>query len=182
VRVSTAGDVTASINGPTTGREIVKPKRGVLRTGVIAIAIVAVLVAGTFVFTDGFHVSRGSSAAVLLPAKSFYSIPGGQYNAIAFHAESTAVINGTFTNTKGITLYTMTPAQLLSLSKTGLVDGYSWTSGRIANLTVTDLNLEVQAGQWDLLFLNADGPSPIPNPSLNTTVIGFYTDLAVIPS
>jgi len=134
------------------------------------------LVGAAYVLSGGFHFGAASST-VLVHKGTYYSLPGGQFNALAFSVSKASVLNGTFTNTYGINLYTMTPSELVSLAKTGVVGGFAWSSGRIANLTVTNLNLDVAAGQWDLVFLNADNPSP-----LNTTIVGFYTDLTVGPT
>lgn len=157
-------------------------KRNTRLVTVAAVVIVGCAIGAAYVLTDGFVPAGSSGTEVLLPAKAYYSIPGAQYNAIAFLVQKTSVVTGTFTNTKGITLYQMTPAELLSLSKTGNIGNFSWTSGRIANLTVTDLSLTVQPGSWDLVFFNSDNPSPVLNPNLNTTIVGFYTNLTVSPN
>ena len=147
----------------------------------IAAVVVALVIVGAYFFTDGFHFSSGSKPTVLVQAGTSYPIPGLQFNAIAINVQKTSMISGTFTNTEGITLYTMTPSELLSLSKTGVVGTYDWTSGRIANLTVTNLDLSFQPGGWDLVFYNTNGPTPYPLtfPNYNTTYIGFYTDLTL---
>jgi hypothetical protein len=147
----------------------------------VSAVVVVALVLGAFAFTDGFGLGKKSDTTVLVPAGTTYSLPGQQYNAIAMNLQKTGMVSGTFANTLGITLYTMTPAELLELSRTGVVSGYSWTSGRIANLTVTHLSLTFQVGEWDLVFLNQDGPTPDPFnlPSFNTTSVAFYTELTL---
>lgn len=160
------------------------PKRAVRLRAVAAIAVVVILVLilGAYVATDGFHLASRESTTVLVPAGTLDTLPGQQFDDLAIHLTTAGTVSGTFSNTLGITLYTMTPTELLSLSKTGLVSGYVWTSGRIANLTVTDLSLTFQAGEWDLVFLNGDGPSPNPllYPNFNTTSVAFYTDLTLV--
>jgi len=110
---------------------------------------------------------------VLEPQGGLYSLPAGQLNGIAFEISSTSVVNGTFYTSYGITLYTMTPTQFESLTKTGVVGGYNWTSGRIANNTITQLNVVVPPGSWDLAFVNG-------NPLVGT-LVAFYSDLTLAP-
>ena len=141
----------------------------------IAVAVIAVgAVVGAYVLTDGFHRTSGSKPVVLEPLDAFFTLPGGQFSAIDFSIQSTEVVNGTFDNTQGITLYTMTPAEELSLTKTGVVGGYTWTSGRIANLTIYELDRAVAPGVWDLVFLNSANAS-----LFNTTIVTFFTPLTL---
>jgi len=144
---------------------------------IVAIVIAIALVGAAYALTDGFRLTKSNTNVVLVPRGSYYSLPGGQFNALAFGVTQSSVLTGTFTNTLGVTVYLMTPSEVVNLGKFGTVSGYAWSSGRIANLTVTSLNVPVQPGQWDVLFLNTNPPDP-----LNTTVVGFYTDLVIGPA
>ncbi len=148
---------------------------------IVAVATISVVlvVGGAYALTGGFH-KAAAQPLVLVPAHEWYSLPGEQFAAVAFVAGGASVLNGTFTNTEGVTLYLMTPAELLNLSKKGVVEGYEWTSGWISNNTVTTLDLAVAAGHWDFVWLNPDSPIEW-NPGLTTTVIGFYTDFTLSP-
>jgi len=151
-----------------TGR-ILRKRRSfviVLLTAVVAVALLLT----AYTVTGGFRSSTVPRTA-LIPKDDYYSITGGQFNDVAFSVQSTSVVNGTFTNTLGIIVYLLTPAQLNYLATKGNVSSYDWSSGQIPNLEVYDLNVEVESGQWDLAFVN---------PSLvNTTVVGFWTDITV---
>ncbi|HTP54389.1 MAG TPA: hypothetical protein VML94_05460 [Thermoplasmata archaeon] len=148
---------------------------------VVAVILIAGSIVGAYSVTGGFRTSRATGPAVLLPELAYYTLPGGQFNAVDFTAQGPSVVNGTFENTEGITLYQMTPAQALSLSKTGVVGTYEWTSGRIANLTVTNLNLQVPAGAWSLIFLNADNPGVyVGGAFTNTTIVTFFTPFILV--
>jgi len=147
----------------------------------IAVAVVAVgAVTGGVLFASYLHPAASRGPVVLLPELSYYTLPGGQFNAVTFTTQGPAVVNGTFTNTEGITLYQMTPAQVLSLSKTGSIGSYEWSSGRISNLTITYLNLAVPEGAWSIIFLNADNPGVyLHGAYTNTTIVTFYTPLVL---
>ena len=144
----------------------------ILTVGAIVIAIGLVL--GAYVIVEVTHKSVSSSVSVLVAKDTLYSIPGSQFNAIAFTISSNSVIQGTFSDTFGIVVYTLTPAELDHLAKTGLIPTYEWTSGTIANDSVENLVVKVSPGAWDLAFVN-------PNP-LNTTLVGFYTELTLAPA
>jgi len=141
---------------------------------VASVAVVIVLVFGAYLFLETIHKPGSSSVSVLVPKDTLFSIPGSQFNAIAFTISSNSVIEGTFYDTFGIIVYTLTPSELDHLAKTGLIPSYEWTSGKIANSSVEILNLNVSAGAWDLAFVN-------PN-ELNTTLVGFYTELTLGPA
>ncbi len=121
-----------------------------------------------------------SASKVLIPADSYYKLPADQFSAVAFIATEQSTLSGTFTSTAGINVYTMTPAEVVSLARTGLVSDYSWTSGHLANLTVTNLSVSVPAGSWNLVFLNTDNPTLNPIWT-NVTIVGFYTDITIAP-
>ncbi len=123
--------------------------------------------------TNGFNPKRGNSAESLIPALSYYSLPGEQYNSITFIISTSCVVNGTFTNTLGIVVYVLTPPELAALNHNGVVGQYAWSSGRIANLSVYRLDVTILPGQWALVFYN-------PN-LINTTVVGFYTAVTLDP-
>jgi hypothetical protein len=134
---------------------------------VVGVVVATVIVGAAFVLTNGFHPSKVSTSEDLVPALAYYSLPGQQYNSITFIVGSNSVINGTFTNTIGIAVYILSPTELAALNHNGVVSGYTWSSGTIANLTVYHLGASVVPGQWSLVFYN-------PN-LVNTTVVGFYT-------
>ncbi len=136
--------------------------------------VAAGLVVGVYALMLPLHHSTATNSEILEPQDTSYSIPAEQFNGIAFDISTTSVVNGTFYNTYGITLYTMTPAQFETFSKTGVVSGYNWTSGRIANNTITNLNIEVPPGAWELAFVNSN--------LLVATSIGFYSNLTLAPA
>ncbi len=167
---------TASSPSPITGVHAPpRVRQKTLLTTVIAVAAAVVVVGAAFVLTDGFGLARGSSVTTLIPYHDYYSLAGGQFNAVAFQAHQASKINGTFTNSNGVTVYMMTPSELEYLAVKAVVNGYTWTSGRIANLTNYNLDISVASGEWDLVFLNPD-PDP-----LNTSVVGFYTAVTLSP-
>ena len=139
----------------------------------VSVAVVVAVAAG-FVLTDGFHFGTRSATTVLIGQGSYYSLPGSQYNSVEFTTSGSAVLHGTFSDTLGVTVYVFTPAELVDLSIHNTLDGYAWTSGQVANLSVTTIDVPVTAGEWELTFIN-------PN-TYNTTVVGFYTAVTVTPS
>jgi len=135
------------------------------------------MVGAAYVFTNGFHPHGASGSTVIVVSEWTYdSIPGTQYDAVAFLAHSDSVLNGSFTNSMGVIVYIMTPTQFESLTKTGVVTGYNWTSGRIPQLTLYYLNVQVAAGPWDLVLLNPD------TSALNSTVVDFWTAVTETPT
>jgi hypothetical protein len=139
---------------------------------VVVVIAVAVLVAGGVYLALGVHHVTGQTGVTILAhSGTYYSLPVGQFNGVTFIINTTAEINGTFVNTYGVTLYTMTPAQFLVLVRTSVVSGYEWTSGRIPDNAIDMLNLTIQPGSWVLVFLN-------PN-TIQTTLVGFYSDLTL---
>ncbi|MGB6500936.1 MAG: hypothetical protein WBG19_06020 [Thermoplasmata archaeon] len=154
------------------------PPRSPKRPSLILIAIaVAIALGGAYFLTDGFHLSSSEGPSVLVPKSTLYSLPGEQFIAVAFTTQKAATLSGMIANTQGINLYQMTPHEVVSLSITGNIEGYTWTSGRIANLTTTNIALPIQPGQWDLVFLNTAHVS-----LLNDTVVTFYSDLTLTPA
>jgi len=146
----------------------------------VAIALAAVILAA-YLLTGGFGLHGKSSPDVLVRKGTYYSLPGGQFNAVAFLTSSSDTILGTVWDTWGINIYLMTPTEVVDLAKKGVVTGYSWTSGHVANLTETDLSIVVEPGSWDLVFLNTDNPSINPIYT-NVTIVGFYTDVTLSPT
>lgn len=137
--------------------------------------VVIGLVGASYALTDGFHFSSGSSSTVTVVSKWTYdSIPGNQYDAVAFIVHTSSVINGSFTNSGVVSVYVMTPAELVSFSRTGVVSGYDWTSGEVAPLSLYGLDVRLAASPWDLVFLNPD--------PLNATVIDFWTAVTETPT
>lgn len=142
---------------------------------VIGVAVViAVVLLAALLLTNGFHSTSGSKPVVLVPESTLYSLPGQQFSAVGFSTQKTATLSGTIANTQGINLYLMTPNEVTVLSKSGVVEGYTWSSGRIANLTTTSIDLSIQPGQWDIVFLNSAHVS-----LLNQTEVTFYSDLTL---
>lgn len=146
---------------------------------VVAVIVIAAVAGSAYLLTGGFHRSTGgSNAKVLVPNGTAYSIPVGQYNAVAFIAGGNASVNGTMYTAFGMTLYRMTVPQYEHLVVTlNFSAGWEWTSGPVGNNTVYQLNLPVPAGQWELVWANPNSLA-----SLITTLIGFYTNLDLTPT
>jgi len=177
VSSATADSIGPSASSRPTSSSSAQPRRFplVLTVGIVVVAIA--LVGASFALTNGFHSRATSGSTVKVVSQWTYdSIPGAQYDAVSFIAHSNSVLNGSFTNSMGIIVYVMTPTQFESLTRSGVVSGYNWSSGRIPQLTLYDLNVRVAAGPWDLVFLNPDT-----NP-LNSTVVDFWTAVAEIPA
>jgi len=138
------------------------------------------LVVAAYALTVVFHKTGSSAPAVTILAAegTYYSIPAFQFNGVAFQNSGTAVVNGTFAVTYGLILYTMSPMQFENLTKKGIVPGYDWTSGRIGNNSIYNLNLEVQPGAWVLVFANPNTNQT----TLLTTLVGFYSNLTLAPT
>jgi hypothetical protein len=162
---TTAPSLSSTTSTPRKGRTTL------LYAGVV-IVVAVVLVVGYYAATGRIHGgTTGTSRTVLVPAETVYSIPGSQFDAIQILASGNETLNGTFYNDLWVILYVMTPAELEHLARQLVVAGYSWTSGPVANETITHLNLVIQPGPWDFVIYN---PAPF-----NSTVIGFYTDLTL---
>lgn len=145
---------------------------------VATVAVVVVVVVVAYMATAGFGAHRASRPNVLIQQGTYYSLPGGQFNAVAFITPGGGTVAGTMWDTWGINVYLMTPGEVVSLATKGVVEGYTWTSGHIDNLTTTDLSVPVTAGSWDLVFLNTDNPSVNPVYT-NTTIVSFYTEVTL---
>jgi hypothetical protein len=152
-----------------------RPRRTSFVLGLVSVVVVIGLVGAAYALTDGFHLNGSTTTAVTVISKWTYdSIPGDQFDAVAFIAHSTSQLNGSFTNSIGIIVYLMTPAELVTLAIKGVISGYNWTSGQIPVLTLYGLNITVTVGPWDLVFLNPD--------PLNATVIDFWTAVTETPA
>jgi hypothetical protein len=142
---------------------------------IIAVVIIMVVVAGVYVATDGFQFGSKSGTDVLVPIRTLDAIPAGQFDAVTFIISTSSVVNGTFVNTFGITLYTMNPTEFHEFVKNNtLSGGYQWTSGNISHNKIYGLDITLNPGPWDIVF---DNPSLI-----NATAIAFYSDLTLTPS
>ena len=141
---------------------------------VLAALIVVAVVGAAYALTVDFRTPSGASATVLVTAGTLYSIPVSQFNGISFVAGSPSTLNGTFSESYGLQLYTMNATQYQHLITKGTLDGYEWTSGALANDTIYNLEVTVPAGTWVLVFANPNAPE-----SLITTSVGFYTDLTL---
>jgi hypothetical protein len=141
----------------------------------VSVVVAIGLVAAAYTLTDGFHLNGSTTSAVtLIPKWTYDSIPGDQYDAVAFVVHATSQLNGSFTNSIGVVVYLMTPAELEALAIKGVVSGYNWTSGQVPSLTLYGLKVKVTVGSWDLVFLNPD--------PLNTTVVDFWTTVTETPT
>ena len=136
-------------------------------------AAIVVVVVVVWALMGGLRSGSPSSTEVLVAAGTSYSLPAGQLNIVSIVLSSTGMINGTIAESFGLAIYLMTPAELASFVKTLKISGYEWTSGDLANNSVYRLNLTIQPGSWDLVFVN-------PNTDLYiSTSYGFYTDLTL---
>jgi len=158
-----------------------RSRRGKMVAVGLGALVVAAALFGAYGATGGFWTSASPAIEYLVPKDSLYSLPGGQFFDVSLNVQKSTTVSGQFTNTKGITLYVMTPTEVTYLSEKGTVGSYYWTSGRIANLTLTNFNYTFAPGQWGLVFLNADNPSLV-NPSINTTIVTIYSGLFIAPS
>lgn len=168
----TQDQVQSSVPSKDVGAGTTPRRRRIfLIAGVVAV-IAIILVA--YALTDGFQFGGPSKTKILVADHTVDVIPAGQFDAVTFIISTTSIVNGTFVNSYGIVLYTMTPTQFESFIRTTVVSGYEWTSGMIENEVVYNLDLSFPPGAWDLVFLN---PSPI-----NATALGFWTSLTLTPS
>lgn len=148
-------------------------RRGKIYTIAVAVIVVAVFLV-FWVLMGGFQSNPASSTVVLVPAGTYYTVAANQLNEIGIVVNTAATINGTIAETYGLGIYLMTPTQLAEFVKTLQISGYVWTSGNLTNNTIYRLNLAIQPGSWDLVFVN-------PNSNIYiTTSYGFYTDLTLI--
>ena len=169
------GNSPAPSNQPPVQVAASKSARRLVRTYlIVAVVIVVAVILAAYVLTGGFHSNHTSNAEVLVPIHTVDVIPTYQFDAIDVSVSSTSEINGTFFVTFALVIYTMTPAQVESLARTGVVSGYEWTSGEVQNDSIYTLGVSIPPGAWDLVFYN---PSPI-----NNTAIGFYSDLTLTPT
>jgi len=162
---------------PSSAPPTKKPRRRSWIYAVVAFAVVIAVILAAWTLTGGFGTKKNvGSPTVLDPEGTYFTIPGGQFNAVTLLATANATIQGTFTNTYGIILYTMNPTQFhhLVISGGNASAGYEWTSGTVGRGIVYKLDVTVPPGPWDLAFVN---PSPI-----NTTLVGFYSDLTLSES
>ncbi len=144
----------------------------------LSVVLVAAGIVAAYFLIGGLGTRSGATPNVLIPKGTYYSIPGGQFSYVSFKADSGGNVVGEMWNTWGINVYVMTPAEDFHLAETGMVSGYLWASGRIANLTTTNLSVSVPSGSWDLVFLNTDGATMNPVWT-NTTIVGFYSDVTI---
>lgn len=142
---------------------------------VAGVVLAVVLVTAAYGLTNGFRGRPGGSTTItVVPQWTYESIPGEQYDEAAFVTHSTTKLDGSFTDSLGIVAYFMTPADVESLSKTGVVGGFNWTSGAIPDFTLYNLTITLSAGPWDFVLYN---PSAV-----NTTVVDFWTAVTETPS
>ncbi len=144
--------------------------RRVLVVGLVLV-VVAFSVIAAFTWIGRSAPAKSSGSPSVVPEGIFYTIPAGQFDAVAFSCAKNSTLNGTVADTWGnVTLYTMTPPELVSYAKTAVVSGYSWTSGEVTNHTTLTLALAIEAGQWDLVFVNGAAPTRFGG---NSTVVWF---------
>jgi hypothetical protein len=140
----------------------------------VAIAVALIMIVTAYVLAIEIHPSAGSSAVVLVPYGTGYSLSGGEPVGITFTVSSESSIDGTLNSSRGIQIYIMTPQQFETLANYGNVSTYVWTSGRVANGMIYALHLTVSPGQWVLAFVNPNPDSP--------TGVGFYSNVTLKPS
>jgi len=144
---------------------------------VVAILIVLVVIVAAYLWTGGFHrptSPSGSAGTVLLPDGFSYSIMNGQFSDVAFHINSTSVIQGKLNSSEGVLVDVMTPAEFVHLAITLNVSGYQWTSGPVADRSIYNLDVTVDPGGWFLAFLDPNASFP--------TGLSFYSDLTLTPT
>ncbi len=168
-----APDVPDANSGPISPRSGFR-RYAFLTVGVVVIIVVMVVLAYTL--TGGFqhHNTNQSTPEVLVPQGSVYSLPAAQFAGITVILNSTALLQGLFLNSFGITLYTMPISQYHTLVKwdnvTNITD-YQWTSGRIANGAYYTLDVSLPVGTWVFAFVNPSPSSP--------TGIAFYSNVTL---
>jgi len=175
---------TSTSSKATEARPVGNRRGGMGRARLVAVIggiLLAVVILAAYLLTGGFGLHSGAGPDVLVQKGTYFSLPADQFNAVAFIASGNSVIHGLIWDTWGVNLYLMTPGEVVYLSEKGAVEGYTWSSGHIANLTETNLSISLGPGQWNLVFLNPDQPSlnTIHN---NQTIIGFYTDVTLNPA
>jgi len=150
------------------------PRKSRVFLGVGAGVVVVAMVVVAFVLSGGFHFANdasGSSATVLIPRGTSYSMIIGQFNGINFVIGSESKIQGQVNSSRGIQVYILTPAEFHDLVHNLTVGQYVWTSGIVADQVVYNLDVAVAPGQWVLSFVN-------PNVSFPTGVT-FYSDVTL---
>lgn len=158
--------------------------QGRRRTKLFAVAVVAIVVVavlGGYVLSTTKSTGQTSSGPPsIVPVAIYKTIPGLQFDAVGFVAQSASVINGTVEDTWGSSIfYLMTPTDLVDLAKYGVVSGYNWTLGPNANHTTQHLNIPIQSGSWDIVFLNPATPGQFGG---NVTVLFFVTGIVLSSS
>jgi uncharacterized membrane protein len=144
----------------------------------VAVVIIVILAGLGEYVTMRTHSSPSNSATPMIVSRGIYfTIPGGQFNAVAFGCSKTCSLTGTIKDTDGnVTIYTMTPGDLVSYAKEGTISGYAWTSGVIDNETTTRLNTTATSGQWDMVFVNPAVPGKFGG---NLTILWFLDGITV---
>lgn len=138
----------------------------------LVVVVAAVTIIAAYTWIERLPGSKSSGTPFVVPEGIYYTIPAGQFDAVAFNCFKNSTLTGTVADTWGnVTVYAMAPADLESLAKTNIVKGYSWTSGEVANHTTFDLALAIGTGQWDLVFVN--GAATTRFGAGNATVVWF---------
>jgi len=173
----------AAAPGPSLSRENPSPSVLSLRKSrtyvvmtVVVVVIIAVVVVLAYDLTGGFqHASKSTARPeVLVQRGATYSLPAGQFAGITVFLNTSAVLQGLFLNSFGITLYTMPISQYHTLVKwdnvTNITD-YEWTSGKVADGVYYTLDVTIPVGDWVFAFVD---PS-----STNPTGIAFYSNVTL---
>jgi len=143
---------------------------------VVVIVLVGAGLAAYATLVERHAAPSTSTSSLVVPEGVYYTIPGSQFNAVASGCSATCVVNGTLEDTDGnVTIFAMTPSELVYYAKEGTISGYTWSSGTIGNHTTAHLNVTMAAGQWDLVFVNPAVPARFGG---NVTILWFVTGLS----
>jgi hypothetical protein len=149
--------------------------RNLLFVGIAVIIATMVVVFGVALATGHHHAaSAGPATQTLLPQDFLISIPNGNYYGVSFVANSSSILNATYTTIYPVHFYLMTPAEFQYMVTKDSVSSYVWTSLSGQYGTFHYLNLAIQPGVWVFAMANTD--------PVNTTAVGFNTPLTLTPS
>jgi hypothetical protein len=118
--------------------------------GIVISAAIAVIV--VLIVVDPFQ-PPSVPFAYVVRAGTMYSLAPLHYNATDFSISFDETLLGALNASHGVYAYVLTPSQYDSLSSSGQVQGYTYSSGNLTN-GVVDVTL--RAGSYYLVFYNAN--------------------------